>query len=73
MTSSLHITCLVIGATSGIGGGLAEQIHASGKKVIACGRRQNRLDDLASKHAKMTVQQFDLSKVDTFEAQLESV
>ena len=40
-------TILVIGATSGIGEAFARRFHAQGKKVIATGRRQDRLDSLA--------------------------
>ncbi|KAL9037396.1 MAG: hypothetical protein Q9180_003737, partial [Flavoplaca navasiana] len=39
-------TILIIGATSGIGEGLARRFHAQGKKVIITGRRQDRLDAL---------------------------
>jgi len=45
---SVHQTVLIIGATSGIGAGLARSIRAQGKKVIATGRRQDRLTSLAN-------------------------
>ena len=37
---------LIIGATSGIGSHLAKSYHAQGKKVIATGRRAERLAKL---------------------------
>ena len=46
MASSIT-TILVIGATSGIGEAFARRFHAQGKKVIATGRRQDRLASLA--------------------------
>ncbi|KAI4123472.1 MAG: hypothetical protein LQ341_007195, partial [Variospora aurantia] len=39
-------TILIIGATSGLGEGLARRFHAQGKEVIVTGRRQDRLDAL---------------------------
>lgn len=41
---------LMIGATSGIGLGMAEKLIREGSKVIAVGRRQNRVDDFVHKH-----------------------
>ena len=39
-------TILIIGATSGLGAGFARRFHAAGKKVIATGRRVERLESL---------------------------
>ncbi|CEJ89613.1 hypothetical protein VHEMI05448 [[Torrubiella] hemipterigena] len=48
-------TVLVVGATSGIGLAMAERFVQEGKKVIAVGRRQDRLDAFVQKHgAEMT-------------------
>lgn len=41
---------LVIGATSGIGLGLAERLAMDNVAVIAVGRRQERLDKFVHKH-----------------------
>jgi uncharacterized oxidoreductase len=39
---------LVLGATSGLGEAFARRFHAQGKKVIAAGRRVERLETLKS-------------------------
>ncbi|KAL8685328.1 MAG: hypothetical protein Q9218_007836, partial [Villophora microphyllina] len=56
-------TVLVIGATSGIGLAMADRLVQEGSKVIAVGRRQDRLDDFVRKHgpAKASAERFDLS------------
>jgi uncharacterized oxidoreductase len=41
-------TVLVLGATSGLGEAFARRFHAQGKKVIAAGRRVERLETLKS-------------------------
>ncbi|KAL2065604.1 hypothetical protein VTL71DRAFT_3274 [Oculimacula yallundae] len=41
---------LLIGATSGIGSGMADQLARSGVKVTAVGRRQDRLDAFVAEH-----------------------
>ncbi|KAL8839736.1 MAG: hypothetical protein Q9170_001607 [Blastenia crenularia] len=41
---------LLVGATSGIGLGMAEKLIHEGCKVIAVGRRQDRIDDFVHKH-----------------------
>lgn len=43
---------LMIGATSGIGAGMANRLVQEGSKVIAVGRRQDRLDEFVSRHGK---------------------
>lgn len=48
--SSPYKSVLLVGATSGIGAGLADRFIAEGAKVIAVGRRQDRLDAFVEKH-----------------------
>lgn len=46
--SAIFKTVLVLGATSGLGEAFARRFHAQGKKVIAAGRRVDRLEALKS-------------------------
>jgi len=57
---------LVIGATSGIGLALAEKIVESGSKVVAVGRRQERLDSFVQKHgsSKASSIKFDITDLE---------
>jgi NADP-dependent 3-hydroxy acid dehydrogenase YdfG len=41
---------LLVGATSGIGAAMADKLILEGAKVIAVGRRQERLDAFVQKH-----------------------
>lgn len=54
---------LIVGATSGIGAGLADKLVAEGSKVIAVGRRQDRLDEFVKKHnsAKAAAIRYDIT------------
>ena len=54
---------LVIGATSGIGAAMADRLIQEGSKVIAVGRRQDRLDDFVDKHGseKASAVKFDIT------------
>ena len=54
---------LVIGATSGIGAAMASRLVHEGAKVIAVGRRQDRLDDFVRQHGKdkVSAAKFDIS------------
>lgn len=59
-------TVLVVGATSGIGAGLADRLVQEGSKVIAVGRRQERLDAFVQKHGaeKAGAIQYDVTDSD---------
>ena len=54
---------LVIGATSGIGAAMADRLVQEGSKVIAVGRRQDRLDDFVHRHGseKASAAKFDIT------------
>ncbi|KAJ3482514.1 hypothetical protein NLG97_g7547 [Lecanicillium saksenae] len=54
---------LLVGATSGIGAGLADRLVQEGSKVIAVGRRQERLDDFVQKHGaeKVSAIKYDIT------------
>lgn len=41
---------LMVGATSGIGLGMAEKLIREGSKVIAVGRRKDKIDEFVRKH-----------------------
>jgi NADP-dependent 3-hydroxy acid dehydrogenase YdfG len=43
---------LVVGATSGIGHAMADRLIKEGSKVVAVGRRQDRLDAFVQEHGK---------------------
>jgi uncharacterized oxidoreductase len=51
--SSAFKTILIIGATSGIGEGIAKRFHKQGKKVIITGRRQNNLSEITKANPGM--------------------
>jgi 3-hydroxy acid dehydrogenase/malonic semialdehyde reductase len=63
---------LVTGATSGFGLALAERVLAAGGKVIATGRRQERLDDLVAKHGadKVLARKMDVRSAESITAAL---
>jgi short-subunit dehydrogenase len=48
-------TAIVVGASSGIGLALAEQLAASGCRVAAIARRKDRLDELAARFPNLVV------------------
>ena len=54
---------LMIGATSGIGAAMASRLICEGVKVIAVGRRQDRLDAFVHEHGKdkASAARFDIS------------
>ena len=54
-------TIVITGGTSGIGLGLAEKFLSLGNKVIICGRRSDRLVELARKHPGLVTKTCDVS------------
>ena len=56
---------LVVGATSGIGEALASRLIKEGSKVIAVGRRQERLDSFVKTHGstKASAETFDITNL----------
>lgn len=52
---------LITGATSGIGRKLAEDYARLGWQVIACGRNQDRLQEMAAQYASVHALRFDLT------------
>jgi NADP-dependent 3-hydroxy acid dehydrogenase YdfG len=54
---------LLVGATSGIGAAMADKLVLEGAKVIAVGRRQERLDAFVQKHGpdKASGVQYDIT------------
>ena len=54
-------TIVITGGTSGIGLGLAEKFLSLGNKVIICGRRSDRLVELARKHPGLITKTCDVS------------
>ncbi len=52
---------LITGASSGIGYASAIKAAKEGWKVIACGRNQQRLDELASQHENIRTLAFDIT------------
>ncbi|KAG8528501.1 uncharacterized protein KY384_007419 [Bacidia gigantensis] len=59
-------TVLMVGATSGIGAAMADRLVHEGAKVIAVGRRQDRLDAFIQKHGseKASSKKFDVTDQD---------
>lgn len=57
----------MVGATSGIGLALTERMLSEGvTKIIALGRRQDKLDDLQKKHgdSKVSTVKFDITNLE---------
>ena len=54
---------LMVGATSGIGAAMADRLIDEGSRVVAVGRRQDRLDSFVTKHGsdKASAVNYDIS------------
>ncbi|KAL1974869.1 hypothetical protein VTN31DRAFT_5073 [Thermomyces dupontii] len=65
MATKLYNKALIIGATSGIGQGLAEKLASVGTKVVLVGRRKDRIDSLVVTLTvdKATGVAFDITKL----------
>jgi len=61
-------TVLITGGTSGIGLAFAEGFMAAGSKVIICGRREERLNDLRENYPRLITRACDVSKAADREA-----
>jgi short-subunit dehydrogenase involved in D-alanine esterification of teichoic acids len=64
---------LIIGATSGLGEAFAKHFHAQGKKVIAGGRRLERLDSLKILLSGLETVQIDVEDVNSLESNLNAI
>ncbi|HSY75643.1 MAG TPA: SDR family NAD(P)-dependent oxidoreductase [Bacteroidia bacterium] len=53
---------LITGGTSGIGLAFAEEFLKRGNKVIICGRRQDRLNQLKEKHPAIIIKECDVQQ-----------
>ena len=57
-----NLKCVVVtGSTSGLGLLLAKSLFEDGKKVIVCGRRQDRLDTIAAQYKGVQTYKLDVS------------
>ncbi|OAA53679.1 oxidoreductase, short-chain dehydrogenase/reductase family [Cordyceps fumosorosea ARSEF 2679] len=68
-------TVLLVGATSGIGAGLADRLVQEGAKVIAVGRRQDRLDNFVQKHGaeRSAAIKYDVTDINGLDAFVQRV
>ena len=57
-------TVLVTGGASGIGLALAERFIRAGSKVLVCGRREERLRELAETHPGVVTRVCDVARDD---------
>lgn len=59
---------LIVGATSGIGLGLATKLVQEGVSVVVVGRRQDRLDSFVKSHSSASAVRFDIGDIQAIPA-----
>ena len=61
-------TIFITGGGSGIGRGLAEELHKRGNKVIISGRRKSHLDSVAKANPGIEGVELDIANPDSIKA-----
>src|SRR5690606_15094157 len=71
MTRTIHVT----GATAGFGAAIVERFAAAGWRIVATGRRTERLQALVDRHGadRMHAAAFDIRDLDAMQAALDAI
>jgi len=72
MTANIN-TILILGATSGLGEAFARYFHSKGKKVIASGRRVERLNALKCELPGLETVKIDVEDIPNLESNLKAI